>query len=185
TDRANARLSVSSDQIQGIIPNNLLSKVTTLLSGGVEVSDKLSTNGSIQYIRNTGRNRPPTGYSGQAASILESFVWFGRQVDVNELRNMWRQSGALNGGPADREFNWNYNYHLNPFWWQNANPQLDARDRFIGSLSATYKVTDWLNGTLRSGSDIYRYGIDLRFANNGGVNGFPDPSYYGGFVQTN
>jgi TonB-linked SusC/RagA family outer membrane protein len=184
TDRANARLSVGTDNTDGIIPNNYFTKTSALLSGGVQVSDRVNANASVQYVRNDGRNRPGTGYSGTTASILESFVWFGRQVDMNALKNGWTNSGALNGGPAAREFNWNYNYHVNPFWQQNANPELDVRDRVIGTVAATYKVTDWLNATARTGSDIYRLNIDQRFAPNGGVYGFPDPAYFGGFLNT-
>jgi TonB-linked SusC/RagA family outer membrane protein len=184
TDRANARLSFTSDNFDSYIPNNYFVKNSVQLSGGVDVSSRLSTSGSLQYVRDDGKNRPCTGYSGTCASILESFVWFGRQVDMDALKNGWTKSGALNGGPAAREFNWNYNYHLNPFWQQNANPEGDNRDRLVGNISATYKLTDWLNGTLRSGTDLYNYAINQDFKPNGGVYGFPNPNYAGGFINT-
>lgn len=160
TERANARLSLGVDDINGIIPNNRFQKVTSLLSGQMLLSDRLTTNGTIQYIRNTGVNRPPVGYNGSA---LEQFFWFGRQVDLNALRN-YRQGGLTNNGPSDREFNWNYNFHNNPFWLQYENPAVDARDRFIGSASASYKLAEGVNATLRSGSDIFRYNVNQQFA---------------------
>jgi outer membrane receptor protein involved in Fe transport len=184
TDRANARLSVGSDNVEGIIPNNYFTKTSALLSGGVQVNEKLSAQASVNYFRNSGRNRPGVGYSGNGASILENFVWFGRQVDVDLLRRQWNASGALNGGPAEREFNWNYNYHNNPFWIQYSNPQIDTRDRVMGTISATYKITDWMDGTLRTGSDIYRLAIDQRFSNVS-INSPADPNYAGAFWITN
>lgn len=184
TERANARLSVGSDNVEGIIPNNYFTKTSALLSGGVQVNDRLSANASVQYFRNSGRNRPGVGYSGNGNSILESFVWFGRQVDMDALRNNYNKSGALNGGPADREFNWNYNYHNNPFWVQYDNPELDTRDRIMGTISATYNITDWLNGTLRTGSDIYRFDIDQRFQSTN-LNSPANPAYEGAFWLTN
>lgn len=183
-DRANARLSVGSDNVSGIIPNNYFSKTSALLSGGVQVNEKLSTNASVQYVRNGGRNRPGVGYSGNGASILETFVWFGRQVDINALRNGWQNSATLNGGSADREFNWNYNYHNNPFWVQYANPEVDTRDRILGTMSVSYKLMPWLNTTLRTGSDIYRWNVDQRFS-NANINSPADPSYAGAFWLTN
>lgn len=180
TDRANARLSIGSDNTAGIVPNNFFQKTSGLLSGNLQINDRFSTNATLQYIRNTARNRPGTGYN---VGILESFIWFGRQVDMNALKNGYSLPGSTNGGPADREFNWNYNFHNNPFWIQNDNPLYDARDRFMGTASATYKLLDWLNATLSSGSDIYSYGINQEFA-HGDLN-FADQSYNGAFSFVN
>jgi TonB-linked SusC/RagA family outer membrane protein len=175
TDRANARLSVGSDNVEGIIPNNFFQKTSGLLSGNLQVSDNFSTNATLQYVRNSARNRPGTGYN---TGILEQFIWFGRNVDVQALKN-YKQTGGANGGPDDREYNWNYNFHNNPWWLQYENPLYDARDRFIASASASYKVNDWVNATLSSGSDIYRYNIDQKNAH--GNLDRTNPSYQGGF----
>ena len=43
---------------------------------------------------------------------------------------------------------------------QYANPLNDARDRFIGTVSARYKFTDWADATVRAGSDLYRFHIE-------------------------
>ena len=175
TDAANARLSLGTDQIEGFVPDNSFAKITSMLSGALQVSPKLSTSASLQYLRNSATNRAGTGYSN---STLEQFFWFGRQVDMNALKN-YKQGGAVNNGPANREYNWNYNYHNNPFWLAGENPLSDSRDRFVGSLSATYRALDWLNVTARSGSDIFRFGVDQRFS-AGNLNN-ADPSYNGGF----
>lgn len=180
TDRANARLSIGTENTSGIIPNNFFQKTNGLLSGNLQINDRFSTNATLQYIRNSARNRPGTGYN---VGIMESMIWFGRQVDMNALKAGYSLPGSTNGGPADREFNWNYNFHNNPFWLQNDNPLYDARDRFMGTASATYKVLDWLNATLSSGSDIYSYGINQEFA-HGNLN-FSDPSYGGAFAFVN
>jgi TonB-linked SusC/RagA family outer membrane protein len=177
TDRATARLSVGRDNVDGYIPNNFFQKTTGLLTGAVRVSDRFSTTATLQYIHNKGVNRPAVGYSG---GILEQFVWFGRQIDMNALRQ-YQRGGAVNGGPANREFNWNYNYHNNPFWMQYENPVTDTRDRFIGTVSGTYRIFEGLNLTAATGSDIYNYGIDQRWAQGNIENGLVDASYYGAF----
>jgi TonB-linked SusC/RagA family outer membrane protein len=181
TERASARMSVGFDNIDGYVPNNSFQKTSGLLSGALKVNDRFSTNAVLQYVRNNGKNRPGTGYNN---SILEQFFWFGRQVDVEALKD-WQRGGATNRGPASREFNWNYNYHNNPYFIQDANSITDSRDRFIVQGTATYKLTDWLSTSLRSGSDIFRFNIDQRF-DAAFLNGtYVDQNYQGGFAFIN
>src|SRR6185437_5489706 len=77
-------------------------------------------------------------------------------------------------------------YHNNPVWWQKENPETDTRDRVIASGSATYKLTNWLNASLRSGTDTYRYNINADYAqgnielNNGSIQ--VNPAYAGAFT---
>ena len=58
---------------------------------------RLTTNGSVKYIRNDGRRTARA--SATTRGILEQFVWFGRQVDMNALKNC-QQRDQLNGGTA-------------------------------------------------------------------------------------
>ena len=179
TERANARMSFGSDQIDGYIPNNSFHKMNGLLNGTLKINDRLSSDASLQYVRNTGLNRPGVGYT---QSVLEQFVWFGRQVDLNALRNTYNQSAILNNGPDNREFNWNYSFHNNPYWLQYENPELDARDRFIGNVSATYNLAEGIDASLRTGSDIFRYNIDQHFGPGDVRQGtIVDAAYFGGF----
>ncbi len=60
------------------------------------MNDKLTTQASVNYVRNTGRNRPGVGYSGNGASILESFV-HQPPVDINALKNGWKNSAEGDG----------------------------------------------------------------------------------------
>jgi len=166
-DNANARLSLGAENTKGYIPNELLQKVSSTLSGSLNLSPKIQTHASLSYMKNQGEDRPGVGYN---AGILEQFIWFGRQVDMNALRKTFDQFGNL--------YNWNYNYHNNPYWMQTQNPLNDTRDRFFGTASGTYKIADGIDATLRAGSDIYRYHIESDVA-KGNLN-FADPGYNGG-----
>ncbi|MEO5904493.1 MAG: SusC/RagA family TonB-linked outer membrane protein [Gemmatimonadaceae bacterium] len=180
-DRASARLSLGADNISGYIPNNTFHKTNGLLNASLRVNRKLSTDANLQYIRNTGANRPGVGYQN---GIMEQFVWFGRQVDMNALKN-YNAGGASNGGPSSREYNWNYNYHNNPFWLQYENPVSDVRDRFVGSVAAHYNLADGINATVSSGSDIYRLNIDQQWAQGQITGSGIDQKFFGGFALTN
>jgi TonB-linked SusC/RagA family outer membrane protein len=182
TERANARLSFGSDNVDGYVPNNQFHKTNGLLNATLKVNDRFSTDASLQYIRNVAANRPGVGYT---SGIMEQFVWFGRQVDMNVLRDYKNHTAAENNGPSNREYNWNYNYHNNPFFLQYDNPLNDTRDRVVGNVSANYRLFDGVDVRLRTGSDIYRYNIDQRWA-QGDITGAPvDPKYFGAFRFTN
>ena len=173
TDKANARLSLGAENVQGYIPNNKFQKISGLLSGTMQVTPKFSADATLQYINNDARNRPGVGYN---TGMLEQFIWFGRQVDMGALKaKRFDEDGNL--------FGWNYNYHNNPYWIQYENPESDQRDRFIGVASARYNVLPWLDATVRAGSDLYRLGIDQEFA-AGNLN-YADQSYAGAFAFTN
>ncbi len=183
-DRSNARLSFSGENTAGIVPDQFLRRIGGVASGELSVNDRLTLNGSVNYGRNGATNRPGQGYT---ASVVEGlYVWFGRQVDMNALKANYLQSATLNNGPANREFNWNYSYHNNPYWWQLENPEQDTRDRVIASGSASYKLTNWLSASLRSGTDTYRYNINTDYAqgnielNNGSTT--VNPAFAGAFT---
>ncbi|HJP60878.1 MAG TPA: SusC/RagA family TonB-linked outer membrane protein [Gemmatimonadaceae bacterium] len=180
-ERLAGRLSVGADNVNGIFPNNQFQRRTASLNGSFHASDKLTAEGTIQYIRNSGRNRPGVGYSGRNP-LQSMFNWFGRQVDTDALKDFGKGGGA-NGGPATREFNWNYSYHNNPYWVMQENPQLDDRDHLIGSIALNYQVLSGLNASLRTGSDIYRQGIQQEYAR--GAEEFINQAYAGGFRFVN
>src|SRR5688572_25068485 len=173
TDRANARLSLGAESIQGYIPNNKFQKLSGLLSGTMQVNPKFTADATLQYVNNDARNRAGVGYN---TGILEQFIWFGRQVDMGALKaKRFDEDGNL--------YNWNYNYHNNPYWIQYENPEADERDRFIGVSSARYSLFPWLDATLRGGVDLYRLGISQEFA-QGNLN-YADQSYAGAFSFVN
>ncbi|MEO8578191.1 MAG: TonB-dependent receptor plug domain-containing protein, partial [Gemmatimonadales bacterium] len=181
SDKVTARISLGRDQVTGYIPNNTFSKTSGLLNGSVKVSSKLTTDATLSYTHNTALNRPGVGYNN---GILEQFVWFGRQVDMQALRE-YSKGGATNGGPSNREFNWNYNFHNNPFWMMYENPLQDTRDRILGSVSATYQLVPGISATARTGADIFRFNVDQRFAPQNIQGNAIDPNFFGGFTFLN
>lgn len=173
TENANARLSVGNTHISGVIPANTFHNITGALGGELKLGDRLSTTASLQYARNRADNRPGMGYN---TGIMEQFLWFGRQVDMDALRNeYYDEDGNL--------FNWNHNFHNNPFWLQYENPERDNRERVITSASGTYRVTDWLSATLRGGLDSYNWRIERMFAK--GNLPFTNANYAGAFTFVN
>ncbi|HEX6313279.1 MAG TPA: TonB-dependent receptor plug domain-containing protein, partial [Gemmatimonadaceae bacterium] len=81
TERAYGRLSLGADNVRGIFPGNLFQRRNATLSGTFRANSRFSMDGSVQYIRNSARNRPGVGYSG-VNPLQSMFNWFGRQVDM-------------------------------------------------------------------------------------------------------
>ncbi|HEX2095429.1 MAG TPA: SusC/RagA family TonB-linked outer membrane protein [Longimicrobiaceae bacterium] len=145
SDRVNGRLSVTDVRTDGMYPGMELGRLTTAFNGGLRLTDRLSADAAVQYVRNEGLNRPGVGYQG--TNPMQQFVWYGRTVDTKLLRNHRNQDGS--------QFNWNYNYHNNPYWLALENRNEDDRDRVIGNISLNYNLTDWLTANVRSGTDVY------------------------------
>ena len=175
-DRANFRLSLTRQDVDGMVPNNTLARTTAALSAGARVSQKFSTDGTVTYIQNNGNNRPGTGYD--EANPMMDFVWFGRQVDIAALKNSYVD-------PNGDQISWNYSYHNSPWWTQFMNHNRDQRDRVMGVANATYRFTDWLRANLRSGTDFYRAFNTYQFAAGWIGGGFDGDYSRGGFQEYN
>jgi len=168
-----ARVSVTKDNNAGIVPGSTLSRLQTLISASASPTDKLGVSTNVQYTQNEGVNRPQIGYV--EGNPFMGFIWSGRQIDMTALKNKYYNAdGSL--------FNWNTNYHLNPYWLAQANSQIDTRDRVIASATVNYQFTDWLKGLVRMGSDQYRFANDQRYA-KGDID-YASASYNGGFINT-
>lgn len=153
--RSAARLSLSKDDVAGIVPNSSLGKLSASLSASAALNDKFNASASLQVVQNTGINRTETGYT--EGNPFQGFTWFGRQVDIEALRNKYyNEDGSL--------FNWNANYHNNPFWMAYESGEKDVRNRVIAQANASYQLTNWLKGTLRAGQDFYAFSADSKYA---------------------
>jgi TonB-linked SusC/RagA family outer membrane protein len=174
-DKGNFRLSLSNMDVKGIVPNNSLGRLTGTLNAGANVSSRLNASGNITYTKNSGQNRPGTGYD--EGNPMMGFVWFGRQVDVASLKTHITT-------PTGNMINWNYNYHSNPYFAQYVNSNRDDRDRVTGSAQATYTFAPWLKGMARTGTDFYRDYRDYKIAKSW-VGGLFDGGSYaqGGFQE--
>jgi TonB-linked SusC/RagA family outer membrane protein len=154
TDNANVRLSVSNDGVQSMAPGNTFDRTGVLLRGGAALSARISAEASLNYNSLGVDNRMGTGYDEN--NPMQSFIWFGRQVDMNALRNYRCDDNAPHACTEGGQFNWNYNYHNNPYWEQHVNWNRQERDRLTGHVETRLQVNDWITLTGRVGRDWYR-----------------------------
>jgi len=154
TQTSNVRLSVTSAQVEGMAPGNAIGRLGLAVKGGAAINDRLSAEASLNYTNQDADNRPGTGYDED--NPLQSFIWFGRQNDMEALRSYRCTGSEPTPCQIGGQYNWNYNYHNNPFWEQLVNGNGDERDRLLGHVQLTYQLNDWLSATGRVGRDWYR-----------------------------
>ncbi|WP_221390288.1 SusC/RagA family TonB-linked outer membrane protein [Dyadobacter sp. NIV53] len=139
-DKGDFRLSFTNlDQASGILPNTNYKRRTVSLNAGWNLTKKLNIRATGNYVKDGSDNRNNFGLY---------FIWFGRQVDMNSLTT-YKKPGSI------YQNNWNDNYWTNPYYLLNESTKANERDRLYGNLAATYKFTDWLTLTGRSGTDFY------------------------------
>lgn len=154
SENANVRLSLTNTQVSSMAPGNAIDRISVALKGGARLTDRLSTEASLNYMNQEAENRMGTGYDED--NPMQSFIWFGRQTDMDALRNFRCHEGAPTPCTPGGQFNWNYNYHNNPFWEQLVNTNGDERDRLLGHVQASLQLNDWITVTGRVGRDWYR-----------------------------
>lgn len=177
----NARLSITRDNVRGIVPNSSLAKLAAGFSAGATVNDKFTLGGTGQWVQSSGLNRPENGYT--EGNPFMTFTWFGRQVDVQSLKSKYFNKNNPYGLADGSLYNWNDNYHRNPYWQQTDNPAPDSRERFIGQVNANYTFAPWLSGLVRAGNDSWRNVAEEHFA-VGNIDR-ASASFNGGFTVAN
>lgn len=145
-DDANFRLSLTDLRQDGMFPAEELDRQTVSLNAGILLAENLRVDASANYYNLTGNNRPSVGYAGDNP-MQQLTQWFGRQIDIDRLRDYEAQDGS--------PINWNYQYFDNPFWIQEKNGNLQERDRIIGNATVRYDPLDWISVTGMIGTDNY------------------------------
>ncbi|REG90415.1 TonB-linked SusC/RagA family outer membrane protein [Algoriphagus antarcticus] len=147
-ESANIRLSWTNLDQTGIVPNTDLKRNTISMNGGLNLTDKLTVNTTVNFQRTDSDNRPNISYGTE--NLMYLWIWYGRQINTANLRDYW-----MAGSEGEQQFNYNYNYHDNPYFnvYENTNGQ--SKDRIYGNISVNYKFTDKLNLMLRTGLDTY------------------------------
>ncbi len=151
----------------GVTPGNDVLRNNFSLGGSAKLSNNFTVSGVFNFIR-TGYKSPPNAVStGSGAAFLGGAI-FGdllytpRSVDLTNLpfqaadgRSVYYRSG---------------NDIQNPYWTVANSKTTQDTDRFLGNMSATYQMNDWLGLTYRMGLDTYTE-LNSYGQNRGGVDG--------------
>jgi TonB-linked SusC/RagA family outer membrane protein len=145
-EKTAARFSIGNSTNKGIIPNSSWNRQTVSLNLNSNVTDKLSFDGKINYIREEGNNRPQLGVAYQGGNVSRVFAAMGRYVPLSFMKEYYEKTGEAGTWPG---------ISYNPYYMVNELKSNDVKDRFIGQVSSTVKITPWLSLFGRAGLDYY------------------------------
>jgi TonB-linked SusC/RagA family outer membrane protein len=167
-DNFNFRLGANYQDQKGTLPNTEIKKTNFTLNADYQLSKRVKVGANVNYIITDSPNIPsggsPTGSNYRASSILLQFLWFGRQVDVNELKK-------------DYTRNWNSNYYDNPYWESYYNTTSQERNRIIGNVHFSVNILEGLDFRFRTGTDYYTDRRKYKIKTGSSGAGSPDGSY--------
>jgi len=151
SDHSMTRASISYRDQTGTTPNTDLKRYAASINNKYKVNQYVDFDIAANYIRTTSNNLPGTGYNATnpAQSILQ---WFGRQVDMKALKDNWDEKDELGNYTL---YNWQQEYHANPYYVAYRNTTTYKRDRTFGKASLWLKPTDWLKFEGRLGVDFF------------------------------
>lgn len=127
---------------------NFTTRATTTYGEG----DRWTTDAKIQYINTKANNRPIGGNNTNNA--FTTMYLLPRSVNIQDFEASTDQFG--------NQIWYANGQQVNPYWNSRNNNNSDSRDRFLMNGSLNYKFTDWLNGELRAGTDLYTTNNDAK-----------------------
>ncbi|HLS94044.1 MAG TPA: SusC/RagA family TonB-linked outer membrane protein [Sphingobacterium sp.] len=150
SERSSTRASLSFRNQVGTVPNTDQKRYGAQLNTNMMLSEKFSYDISTSYTRTESDNILNQGYDGN--NPMNGFIWFGRQVNLGALKNNWDQRDDRGDYTY---YNWNTNYHVNPYFNIYENTNSYQRDRFFGKTSLFYQPYEFLKIEGRAGLDYY------------------------------
>lgn len=170
SEKSNTRASVSYRDQKGTVPNTDQKRYSAQLNSFFKFNNYISYDLSASYTRTQSDNLIAQGYGGNNP-INSLFAWSGRQINMKTLKENWDQKDA-NGNFT--YYNWNTNYHMNPYFNVYENTNSYQRDRIFGKTSLYYQPFEFLKFEGRAGVDYYnsnsmeKHYIDRSDWTNGG-----------------
>lgn len=150
----NFRTSFTDLKGEGILPNTDYNRRTFAINGSYKLTDWFKVSSSVNYVNSNSNNRPNNSYGTE--NVMYLWVWFGRQIDMNSLKDYWQP-----GLEGIQQYNYNYNWHDNPYFTMNENTNGFDKDRIFGNVRMDFQLVEGLNLMVRSGMDYFN---DLRIS---------------------
>lgn len=154
---------------EGFVPLSKYKKNTFGLGVNTRLSNQIGVRTTLNFVRSD-RVAPPTGTStssnpNSGSSLFSNVFYTPRSIDLNNLEweNPLDHSSIYYRGGNDIQ---------HPYWTLNNTENSELVNRFFGTFTFDYSLTDWLTLTYRYGLDTYAQ--RTRYAINKGGRQVPD-----------
>tara|TARA_R110002051_G_scaffold69304_1_gene124601 strand:+ start:21512 stop:24622 length:3111 start_codon:yes stop_codon:yes gene_type:complete len=159
----NFRFSATDLTNEDITPNSGLNRKSFSLNGGVKMAEKLTLDISGKYVLEDVTNRPRLSDSPGNSNFTVALS--PANINVLDYKpGVYEEGTTVNGLESRPGYNevgsellisTASNYHQNPYFATYRFSNESKKNRFIGSSTLRYNVTDWLYVLGRAGIDQY------------------------------
>lgn len=148
SETGNFRLSYNSVRTSDIVPNSNLNRDNFQLSLNQRLlDDKIKFFSNFAYTKSSSKNIPSAGYD-ESSSVTYGWLFFPRDVDINDLKNYW-QTGKEDLQQRNVEELWTNN----PWFVVNENTNSFDNGRFLANGVLEYEFMPNLTARFRMGLD--------------------------------
>ncbi|MGZ3860862.1 MAG: SusC/RagA family TonB-linked outer membrane protein [Flavisolibacter sp.] len=155
TDRSSFRASVGNIYQTGVIPKTKYNKTTFSINGQTRLNEKLSINGSMNYITSyNDKVQQGSNVSGVMLGLLRTPPTFDNSFGLSNAKDNEAAYVIASTG-AQRNYRGGGTSYDNPYWTVNRNPFAERLNRVLGNLQTTYQFADWIGMSYRFGGDVY------------------------------
>jgi len=149
SDKYHLRFSASHSYQKGVVPNTSLNISGFNLSGGYNLSKKLSVEANMAYSRQYTPNIPDVNY-GPNSIIYNMICWGGADWDIDDMRDYWQE-----GKEGVQSIYAEYQRYHNPYFMVNEWLRGHYKTDINGFAKMNYEITDDLNVQLRTAITSY------------------------------
>jgi TonB-linked SusC/RagA family outer membrane protein len=154
SDMGSFKLGYTRTDDKGIMPNSKITKNLVNFGGSYNLTSKLTAAAAINFSSINGKGRYGTGYDDK--NLMTNFrQWWQVNVDIKD------QQAAYEREKRNVTWNWADPTDLSPIYWDNPYFtrfecfETDARTRYFGNATLTYKPLSWLSILGRVAHDTY------------------------------
>ncbi|MEO7984543.1 MAG: TonB-dependent receptor, partial [Bacteroidota bacterium] len=141
-DKGSFFLSFNNVDQKGIMPGTEYKRNSVKLSGTADISDKLYSSATINYIRSKG----DLSVQGQGNSPYDQILQTPRDISLLELKDYKNKFNDLNGFYGA--------YTVNPWYYLGEDSYTSVMDRILGNVQVGFKPVKWIDISLRVGTDV-------------------------------
>lgn len=141
-DKNSYYLSLNNVEQKGVMPGTEYKRTSVKLSGTADITDKIYTSATINYIRSKG----DLSVQGQGNSPYEQVLQTPRDISLLELKDYKNKFNDLNGYYGA--------YTVNPWYFLGEDSYTTLVDRVLGNLQVGYRPLSWLDVSFRVGTDV-------------------------------
>ena len=166
----NYRLSLSTRNQTGVMPNSSLDRYQIQFNGSADLSDALTATAVARYSYRQAKGRSGTGYGFEENPFAAFNTFTQRQLNYGDdsyMRDYERPNGQQRGwnylGISGAQNPTTFNYTDNPYVGRFENFQEDDRQRIFGKAQLSYDFLSNFTGTYSVSTDFYteRFGDRL------------------------